>query len=122
MAKRRKVLPARKPHDRSRDDDALLIRSAESLGRMIGALQRQLDEATRRLIGKDGAVHDGDGTGHRGARTATPSRRANGKNAAASRTKTAAARKSSGAKVKRAMVASHKRRSGSKARKGAKPR
>ena len=48
MAKRRKVLPARKPRDRSRDDDSLL-RSAESLGRVIGALQRQLDEATRRL-------------------------------------------------------------------------
>ena len=49
MAKRRKVLPARKPRDRSRDDDSLLLRSAESLGRVIGALQRQLDEVTRRL-------------------------------------------------------------------------
>jgi hypothetical protein len=49
MAKRRKVLPARKPRDRSRDDDSLLLRSAESLGRVIGALQRQLDEATHRL-------------------------------------------------------------------------
>ena len=49
MAKQRKVLPARKPRDRSRDDDSLLLRSAESLGRVIGALQRQLDGATRRL-------------------------------------------------------------------------
>lgn len=47
MAKRRKTLPARKPRDR--DDDSLLLRSAESLGRVIGALQRQLDDATRRL-------------------------------------------------------------------------
>ena len=49
MAKRRKTLPARTPRDRSRDDDSLLLRSAESLGRVIGALQRQLDEATKRL-------------------------------------------------------------------------
>lgn len=49
MAKRRKTLPARKARDRSRDDDSLLLRSAESLGRVIGALQRQLDEATQRL-------------------------------------------------------------------------
>ncbi len=49
MAKRRKTLPARKRGDRSRDDESLLLRSAESLGRVIGALQRQLDNATRRL-------------------------------------------------------------------------
>ncbi|HEY6361136.1 MAG TPA: hypothetical protein VIX63_08530 [Vicinamibacterales bacterium] len=49
MAKRNRVLPARKQRDRSRDDESLLIRSAESLGRMIGSLQRQLDGATRRL-------------------------------------------------------------------------
>jgi hypothetical protein len=49
MAKRDKVLPARKPRDRSRDDESLLIRSAETLGRTIGSLQRQLDGATRRL-------------------------------------------------------------------------
>jgi hypothetical protein len=49
MAKQKKMLPARKPRDRPRDDDSLLLRSAESLGRVIGALQRQLDGATRRL-------------------------------------------------------------------------
>ena len=49
MAKRKEVLPARKPRDRTRDDDSLLLRSAESLGRVIGALQRQLDGATGRL-------------------------------------------------------------------------
>jgi hypothetical protein len=46
MAK--KSLPAR---DRSREDESLLLRSAESLGRMIGSLQRQLDIATGRLAG-----------------------------------------------------------------------
>lgn len=49
MAKRDRVLPARKPRDRPRDDESLLIRSAETLGRTIGSLQRQLDGATRRL-------------------------------------------------------------------------
>ncbi len=49
MAKRDKVLPARKQRDRSRDDESLLMRSAESLGRMIGSLQRQLDGAGKRL-------------------------------------------------------------------------
>jgi hypothetical protein len=50
MAKRKKVLPARKrQRDRSRDDESLLMRSAETLGRMIGTLQRQLDGATKRL-------------------------------------------------------------------------
>jgi hypothetical protein len=55
MTKRSKVLPARKPRDRSRDDDSLLLRSAESLGRVIGALQRQLDGATRRLARANGS-------------------------------------------------------------------
>lgn len=46
MAKRSKKNPSgtQKP-----DDDSLLLRSAESLGRMIGHLQRQLDGATKRL-------------------------------------------------------------------------
>lgn len=49
MARQERVLPARKPSDRSRDDDSMLLRSAESLGRVIGALQRQLDGVTKRL-------------------------------------------------------------------------
>jgi hypothetical protein len=54
MAKREIVLRARKRRDRSRDDDSMLLRSAESLGRVIGALQRQLDGATRRLTRSGG--------------------------------------------------------------------
>jgi hypothetical protein len=49
MAKRGRVLPARKQRDRSREDESLLIRSAETVGRMIGTLQRQLDGATKRV-------------------------------------------------------------------------
>jgi hypothetical protein len=45
----RKALPAHPTRDRTRDNESLLLRSAESLGRMIGSLQRQLDVATRRL-------------------------------------------------------------------------
>jgi hypothetical protein len=56
MAKRDKLLPARR--QRARAEDSLLIRSAESLGRVIGSLQRQLDGATKRLTS-----NDGDGTG-----------------------------------------------------------
>jgi hypothetical protein len=47
----RKILPARPARDRSREDESLLLRSAESLGRMIGSLQRQLEIATGRLTG-----------------------------------------------------------------------
>jgi len=49
MAKQAKVLPARRQGDRAREDASVLMRSAESLGRMIGSLQRQLDGAARRL-------------------------------------------------------------------------
>jgi len=45
----RKEIPAHPSRDRSRDDESLLLRSAESLGRMIGSLQRQLDLATGRI-------------------------------------------------------------------------
>jgi hypothetical protein len=45
----RKPIPAHPTRDRSRDDESLLLRSAESLGRMIAALKRQLDLATGQL-------------------------------------------------------------------------
>ena len=44
----RKAIPAHPTRDRTRDE-SLLLRSAESLGRMIGSLQRQLDVATGHL-------------------------------------------------------------------------
>jgi hypothetical protein len=44
----RKTIPAHPTRERSRDDESLLLRSAESLGRMIGSLQRQLDVAIGR--------------------------------------------------------------------------
>jgi hypothetical protein len=78
MAKRRKMLPARKPRDRSRDDDSMLLRSAESLGRVIGALQRQLDEATKRLANPRFTVKAAKGAARR-ARKTSPAATANDK-------------------------------------------
>jgi hypothetical protein len=82
MAKQKKMLPARKPRDRSRDDESLLLRSAESLGRVIGALQRQLDGATKRL-----SYSTGDG----GVSTAKP--RAARKSTSGTRTRATAAKR-----------------------------
>jgi hypothetical protein len=50
MAKPKK-LASRKPPERSRSDESLSLRSAESLGRVIGTLQRQLDSAIQRFAG-----------------------------------------------------------------------
>jgi hypothetical protein len=49
MAKQKKVLPARKAPARSNGEASLSLRSAESLGRVIGTLQRQLDSAIERF-------------------------------------------------------------------------
>ena len=49
MAKQRKLLPEPKPSGRSRADESVSLRSAETLGRVIGTLQRQLDGAMRRF-------------------------------------------------------------------------
>ena len=49
MAKQKKELPARKAPARSRGEESLSLRSAESLGRVIGTLQRQLDSAIERF-------------------------------------------------------------------------
>lgn len=45
MAKQGKTLPARRPREM---ESSLFLRSAESLGRVIGTLQRQLDSAAKR--------------------------------------------------------------------------
>jgi hypothetical protein len=109
MAKRRKVLPARK-QDRSRDDESLLIRSAESLGRMIGSLQRQLDDAQNRLsktaddvmenIPDIPLVGGGSGSRRRGAAKSAARKRAPRKSASSARKKTGtrSARKPSGSR------------------------
>jgi hypothetical protein len=52
MARDGRTLPARRQRDAF--DESVLVRSAETLGRMIGALQRQLDGATKKLAASNG--------------------------------------------------------------------
>lgn len=64
MAKRPKALPARPPVKGGGEEHSLLLRSAESLGRVIGLLQRQLDDATRRMSSKpNGSGSNGSSQG-----------------------------------------------------------
>ncbi len=70
MTKHGKAVPLRR--QRAGVDNALLIRSAESLGRMIGSLQRQLEGASKKfatvnalkVFGMDGDGHRGNGLGN----------------------------------------------------------
>jgi len=50
MAKQKKSAALRPPA-RSRSEESISLRSAESLGRVIGTLQRQLDSAIQRFAG-----------------------------------------------------------------------
>jgi hypothetical protein len=104
MAKRRKALPARPPVDGAGEEHSLLLRSAESLGRVIGALQRQLDDASKRLS------LDGNGSArplvsmpamNRPARTPKKTKTAAARNGAK---KKAVARKTTSTKRKRAVT------------------
>ena len=74
MARKNKA-PAGPARDRSRDDESLLLRSAESLGRMIGSLQRQLDIATGRIAG---TKKNGDAGKPAKGRTRSAAKSANG--------------------------------------------
>ena len=79
MAKHGSRLPARKPQKKERrDEESLLIRSAESLGRMIGSLQRQLDAAARKANGHAAKAR----TVRRGAKTKTTKTSARARKAA----------------------------------------
>ena len=93
MAKR--ALPSRKPRDRSRDDESLLLRSAESLGRVIGSLQRQLDGATKRLSATASDAWDTFPSlaGEKAARRGTKKRSATAKRAGAKNPRGAAGKK-----------------------------
>jgi hypothetical protein len=65
MARQRKTLTARR---KRAVNSSLLIQSAESLGRMIGSLQRQLDAARALTVQASGKLR---GNGHAAARTRT---------------------------------------------------
>jgi hypothetical protein len=105
MAKQKRALPKRKTRDRARDDQSLLLRSAESLGRMIGSLQRQLDGATKRLAlaSDSGDAINPPARANKAARRGTTKRGATKKSAGAKNTKraTGAKKKSAARKTRR---------------------
>jgi hypothetical protein len=109
MAKRKQRAQISKVGER--EYDSLLLRSAESLGRMIGALQRQLDSVSRHLVDGDGDGN-GDGNGASGGRT---------KPTQAGATKRAAKRKTGG-KPPKSAAGARKAASGTRARKSSRAR
>ena len=90
MARQRKILPARRT---DAIDNSLLIRSAESLGRMIGSLQRQLDAARHLTVGAVGIESRGNGQALANRRTAGSAGKAKTKSKAAAPKKSATVRK-----------------------------
>ena len=72
MAKQKK-LPGKRPPARQSADEGLLLRSAESIGRMIGTLQRRLDRASKRFA-KDTERSQPNGDGAAAASTGDGSR------------------------------------------------
>jgi hypothetical protein len=129
MAKRAtKVLPARKPAA-SRDEDSLLTRSAESLGRVIGSLQRQMQGTTKRLSNAAEDAVDalpdlpqlgrGAASGTRkrtGARKTAGSAKSGGARTGATARKRAAGRKGAGAKATAARKSSRSRKTSGRSR------
>ena len=95
MARQSKTLPARR---QDATNESLLIRSAESLGRVIGSLQRQLD-AARHLTGRASDA-EFSANGHRPARQrevateAKTQRKTKARASDATRTRAASDRKS----------------------------
>lgn len=87
----RKTVPAHPTRDRTRDDESLLLRSAESLGRMIGSLQRELDVVT-------GRVAAGKPNG-RAKASASSARRSANANSGTARTRSGMRRKSAARKT-----------------------
>jgi hypothetical protein len=93
MPKQGKLLPARRRREGPPDGDSILLRSAESIGRVIGTLQRQLDSARHRLSGmsdEDAVAGASENGGPRPAPKG-PSNRSSHK--AAKRTRKASTRK-----------------------------
>jgi hypothetical protein len=105
MAKQGKVLLARR--HREHTEGSVLLRSAESLGRVIGSLQRQLDEAAKRLAP---VMNTGNG-----ASTARPAGKAKKPQAEArktSKSKSTGARKSASSSGSRKTAGTRRSRSG----------
>jgi len=127
MAKRAtKVLPARKPAGRD-GDDSLLVRSAESFGRVVGSLQRQMRGTAKRAstMAEDAMDALPEIPSVRevfGDQRSTVSRGTSTRKSAASRS--ASPRRSSGSRVSAGArkSASTRQRGGSRKRAGARKR
>jgi hypothetical protein len=119
MTRQSKTLPARR---QNATNGSLLIRSAESLGRVIGSLQRQLDGARRVTNRVNGAERSR--VGHRSVRQQSAAGTAKATRKAKSvRVSTAAnTRLESDRKSKRAAKSAAQKKTGSRKRSGAKQR
>jgi hypothetical protein len=115
MARQVKTRPARRE---SATNDSLLIRSAESLGRMIGSLQRQLDAARHVTDRADSDQFSGNGhvPARQSGRTAKTQRTKSGGMSKAGGTQSAADRKSKRAAKSAAKKTGVRNRSGAKQR------
>jgi hypothetical protein len=127
MAKQGKTLPARR--QRATFDDSLLIRSAETLGRMIGSLQRQLDGVAKKMSSDGGAGtsrvermngHPGRAAAD-GAVASKPARKAatSGSASGARKTQSAGDRTAADRKTKRAAKSAAPRKTAGRSRTGA---
>ena len=116
MARQGKTRPARRD---SATNDSLLIRSAESLGRMIGSLQRQLDAARHLTDRANGEQFRGNGhvPARQGGGTTTQRKTKSAGTAKAGGTQSEADRKS-----KRAAKSAAKKTARVRNRSGAKQR
>lgn len=103
MAKQGKVLLARR--HREHTEGSVLLRSAESLGRVIGSLQRQLDEAAKRLAP---VMHTGNGASTRPAGKAKKSQEAR----KTSKSKSTGARKNASSSSSRKTAGTRRSRRG----------
>ena len=63
-----------------RTEDSIMFRSTQSLSRMIGALQRQLDDVSKRLSpnGNNGARRDAARSKKKGGRVSDTGKRSTG--------------------------------------------
>lgn len=115
MARQGKILPARRQNATA---DSLLIRSAESLGRVIGSLQRQLD-AARHLTGRaNGAAfrENGHTPGRSAGAAAKTPRKTKSTRASDGSTRVAADRNSKRTATSAAKKMAGRNRSGAKRR------
>lgn len=119
MARHGKTLPARR---QDVTNDSLLIRSAESLGRVIGSLQRQLDAARHLTGGATDAAFRANGRQRAKQRNVATESQTQRKTKSARSAATGRTRAASDRKSKRAAKSALKKTAAGRTRSGAKRR